>query len=79
MENSNEILAMVIPIVASAGGFLWWHFSEINKLKEPLNQLEKEVERLKSKDELQQQTIDQLKELYPLLHQAMEILNDKKK
>jgi uncharacterized protein YdcH (DUF465 family) len=78
MSQTLQIILGILAIIGAIGGFLKWHYSEFNKLKEHLNKLEKEMERLKGKDELQQQTIDQLKELYPVFKNVIETLNNKK-
>jgi len=78
MSQTLQIILGIIAIIGSIGGFLKWHYSEFNKLKEHLNKLEKEMEKLKGKDELQQQTIDQLKELYPVFKNVIETFNNKK-
>ncbi len=78
MSQTLQIILGIIAIIGAIGGFLKWHYSEFNKLKEHLSRLEKEMERLKGKDELQQQTIDQLKELYPVFKNVIETFNNKK-
>jgi len=78
MSQTLQIILGILAIIGAIGGFLKWHYSEFNKLKEHLNKLEKEMERLKGKDELQQQTIDQLKELYPVFKNVIETFNNKK-
>lgn len=55
-----------IAISASVGAFLIFHFAAIHKLNEKIHGLELHMKELEKKDDLQQQTIDQLQQLYPL-------------
>ncbi len=78
MSQTLQILLGILAIIGAIGGFLKWHFSEFNKIKSDFTKLEKEMVALKSRDDLQQQTIDQLNNLYPILHKAIEIINKEK-
>ncbi len=69
----------IISIVIPVGAFLYWHFREIHKLKDKIQDLKIEMKDLENKDNLQQQTIDQLKELYPILKTVIDKLNIDKK
>lgn len=71
----GAIFATLIPVIA----FIYWHFKTVNGFKDEINQLKIEMKELEKRDDLQQQTLDQLKELYPVLKQVMEKLNKEKK
>ena len=52
--------------------------STISDTEDEIHKLELKQKELEKRDELQQQTIDQLKELYPMLKSILESLNGKK-
>ncbi|WKZ64802.1 MAG: hypothetical protein QY325_08470 [Flavobacteriales bacterium] len=86
MELWQQI-GTVLGVVVIVAGFLVWHFRSIHALKDQIHALEKkcegyatkdglndlqlEMKNLERTDALQQQTIDQLKELFPALLAAM--------
>lgn len=70
------LLLGAIPII---GGFLYWHFRTLNAFKDDIKALELKMKDLEKTDSLQQQTIDKLPELYPLLHTLIEHQIKKKK
>lgn len=76
MSPTLQILLAIIPII---GGFLFWHFKTINSFKDQINDLKLQMKELEKRDALQQQTIDQLKDLYPTFTKAIENLNKRKK
>lgn len=51
----------------------------MHKLKEDFQALKLQMKDLEHRDNLQQQTIDQLNNLYPIIKQAIETLNKDKK
>lgn len=69
MSQTLQIILAVVPIV---GGFLFWHFKTVNSFKDQINDLKIQMKDLEHRDNLQQQTIDQLKDLFPLLKTAFE-------
>lgn len=89
LEIGLGILATVLA------GLLLWQFKRVADVKEQVHALEKKCEGhatkeavkdielkmkdLASTDALQQQTIDQLKELFPTLSDAMKFIAEKKK
>ena len=50
---------------------MWWHISTMNKLNEKFKELELKQKDLERTDALQQQTINQLKELFPAFVDAL--------
>ncbi|MBK7969247.1 MAG: hypothetical protein IPK08_10100 [Bacteroidetes bacterium] len=62
MSLTLQVLITTVPII---GGFLYWHFKMVNNFKDQVMELKLELKNLEKKDELQQQTIDQLRELFP--------------
>lgn len=73
-EPWKTILALTgafIVIAGAVGGFLRWHFTAVADLKSEIHKLELKFSELKSKDDLQQTTIDRLSELFPILNAVM--------
>lgn len=75
MSQTLQIIIAAIPII---GGFLYWHFKTLNSFKDQMNDLKLQMKDLQHRDDLQQQTIDQLKELFPLLKSAVEHIQNQK-
>ena len=65
-------------IVSVIGGFIYWHFKTINSFKDDVHILELKLKDLEQSDKLQQQTIDKLGEIYPILKIIIEKINLKK-
>lgn len=78
MSQTLQIILGVVALIGAISGFLRWHFNTLNKLKEQFQELKIEMKDLENRDNLQQQTIDQLNELYPVLKHAIEIINKEK-
>lgn len=69
-SSIGAFIAVVTPIVA--------HFRVVNGLKEKIHQLDKEMEKLKGRDDLQQQVIDQIgKQMDALLPQLLDAVKNK--
>ena len=66
----NPTLQMILTLVPIIGGFLYWHFRTVNGFKDDIHNLQLKMKDLAHRDELQQQTIDQLNKLYPLFEQV---------
>lgn len=80
MSETLQIILGVVALIGAFSGFLIWHFNTLHKVKDQITELKLEMKKLENKDELQQQTIDQLKELFPVLKDAVEhIKNHEKK
>lgn len=81
--NSIDItwqpIVIVISIVTAVGGFLYWHFKEVNKFKDEVHKIEMKLKELESKDALQQQALDQLNKLYPIINKVMDNFPNEKK
>ncbi len=75
MSITLQVILATAPII---GGFLYWHFKTVNNFKDQIMELKLELKNLEKKDELQQQTIDQLKELFPILKDAVEFIKNSK-
>ena len=76
MNLTVQIIVTLIPII---GGFLFWHFKTVNAFKDDIHKLSLKMKDLEHRDELQQQTIDQLNKLYPLFEETFKNLNKDKK
>lgn len=74
----NLILQLILTIVPIIGGFLFWHFKTVTSFKDQVNELKLQMKDLEHKDDLQQQTIDQLKDLFPILKAAVEYIQSQK-
>lgn len=79
INETLQIIVGIVTLIATVGGFLSWHFNTIHRVKDQIQELKLEMKELEKQDELQQQTIDQLKELYPVLRTVIENLNKGKK
>jgi hypothetical protein len=77
MSQTLQILLGIVTLIGAISSFLIWHFNTLHKLKDQLNDLRLEIKDLEKKDDLQQQTLDQLNEFYPLIRSAFEILKSK--
>ena len=75
IKTVGAIFSVLIPIIA----FIFWHFKSVHSFKEQVTDLKLQMKELENRDNLQQQTLDQLKELYPVLKQVIENLNKDKK
>lgn len=75
IKNIGAVFGILIPVIA----FIYWHFKTIHGFKEQVTDLKLLIKELENKDNLQQQTIDQLKELYPVLKTVIENLDKGKK
>ncbi len=63
-----QIIITVLSIASLVGGFLKWHFSSIDKLKDEIQALELRFKDLEHKDELQQMTLNKLDEIFPMVY-----------
>jgi len=79
MSQSLQIVIGIVALISAIGGFLKWHFNTLQSLKEHIQALKLDMKDLEKRDDLQQQTIDQLKELYPVLKHVIENINKGKK
>ena len=75
LKTIGAIFGILIPVIA----FIYWHFKTVHSFKEQVTDLKVQMKELENRDNLQQQTIDQLKELYPVLKTVIENLNKGKK
>jgi len=75
MSQTLQIIFTVVPII---GGFLFLHFKTVNSFKDQINDLKLQMKELEHRDNLQQQTIDQLKDLFPLLKSAFDHIQNQK-
>jgi hypothetical protein len=73
--TKEEIWKLLLPVLSGisvVGGFIYWHFKTLNSFKDDIHRLELQFKDLEKNDKLQQQTIDQLREFYPLLRLILE-------
>lgn len=90
-----EIAGSIAAIVAVIIGAIWLHIHTVNSLNRKIHDLEKQCEKYASKDALeglklqmkdlertdalQQQTLDKLNDLFPVLKQAVDALANQTK
>lgn len=93
LEASTNIeisLEAFLAIISAAVGLVLWHFKEVGKVKghiqktdekyrNEIHKLEMKMKELESKDALQQQALDQLDKLYPIINKVIGKLPDDKK
>lgn len=72
MSQTIQIILELLTLISFVGGFIYWHFKTVNSFKDQVNELKLQMKDLENRDNLQQQTIDQLKELYPIFKQVFE-------
>lgn len=72
-------IGSVFGCIALVGAFIYWHFKTVNGFKDEIHKQDLRIKDLESSDKLQQQTIDQLNGLFPVLKQAIDMLEKKKK
>jgi hypothetical protein len=75
----NPTLQIIVTLVPIVGGFLFWHFKTVNAFKDDIYKLSLKMKDLEHRDDLQQQTMDQLNKLYPLFEEIFKNLNKDKK
>ena len=78
MNEKLQIALGVLAAISVIGGFIYWHFKTVNGFKDEISNLKLSIKDLEKKDELQQQTIDQLNQLYPMFHKVFDNLKIKK-
>ncbi len=79
MSQNLQILLGLLTLISVVGGFIYWHFKTVNGFKDQVNDLKMQMKDLEHRDNLQQQTIDQLKDLFPLLKEAFETIQNQKR
>ncbi len=79
MSQTLQIILGIVALIVAISGFLIWHFNTLHKLKDQIQDLKLEMKKLENRDELQQQTIDQLKDLFPVLKDAVEHIKNQEK
>lgn len=78
MSHTLQFILGIVALIGAVSGFLIWHFKEIHKLRDQMQELKLQMKDLEKRDDLQQQTIDQLKELFPILKDAVEFIKNHK-
>ena len=78
MSQTLQIILGVVTLIGAVSGFLIWHFKEMHKLRDQMQELRLHMKDLEKRDDLQQQTIDQLKDLFPILKDAVEHIKNQK-
>jgi len=78
-ENDFKIIAIALGIIATISGFIYWHFKTINGFKDEIHDIKLKQKDLEHRDEMQQQTINQLENLYPLLKEIIKKTSEEKK
>lgn len=77
-EELWKLVTSILSAVALIAGFIYWHFKTMNGFTEDIHKLELKHKDLEQSDKLQQQTIDQLKELFSIVKLIFGKLNEKK-
>lgn len=78
----NDILQYILgalAIIGTIAGFIYWHFKTINNFKDEIHDIKLKQKDLEHRDEMQQQTINQLENLYPLLKETIKKISEEKK
>ena len=75
LKTIGAIFGILIPVIL----FIVWHFRTVSSFEKQVNELKLQMKELENKDNSQQQTIDQLNQLYPLFEKAFQSLNKGKK
>ncbi|MGV3609312.1 MAG: hypothetical protein ACO1N0_00075 [Fluviicola sp.] len=78
MNLTLQIILGLLTLISVIGGFIYWHFKTVNSFKDHVNELKLQMKDLEHRDNLQQQTIDQLKDLFPILKAAFENIDNQK-
>lgn len=77
MDNTQLILSS-IGILITVSTVVISHFRTVGNLKEKIHALDKELEKLKGRDDLQQQVIDQIgKQIDILMPQLLDAVKNK--
>lgn len=79
MSQTLQIIIGICTLIALIGGFYRWHHNSLKELQKQIDDLKFQIKDLEKKDELQQQTIDQLNELFPILKSAVDYIQNHKK
>lgn len=77
MNETVKLIGSIFGILIPITGVIFWHFKTVHSFKEQVTDLKLQMKELENKDNLQQQTIDQLKELYPAISLAMKSITEK--
>ncbi len=77
MDETLKIIGTVMGVLLPVGGFLYWHFSTLNKFKDDIHKLDLKISQLEKKDDIQQTVIDNLNGLHPQIHAILEKVNSK--
>lgn len=78
MSQPLQLILGIVALISAVSGFLIWHFKEMHKLREQMQELKLEMKDLEKRDDLQQLTIDQLNNFYPIINKAIETINKEK-
>jgi len=78
MSQTLQIIIGVCSLIALIGGFYKWHTNSLKELQKQIDEMKLQMKDLEKKDDLQQQTIDQLKDLFPVLKDAVEHIKNLK-
>jgi hypothetical protein len=79
MDEALKIIGGIFALASAVGGFLFWHFKTVHNFKDDINDLKLKMKDLENKDNLQQQTIDQLNNLFPILKTAVEHIKNQER
>ncbi len=66
-----EMIQLILAIVMAVATSLAFHFIAIGRLKDKIHQLEIQMKELEKKDALQEQSLNQVQELFPALHEII--------
>jgi hypothetical protein len=78
MSQTLQIILGLLTFISVIGSFIYWHFKTVSNFKDQVNELKLQMKDLEHKDDLQQQIIDQLKDLFPILKSAVEYIQNQK-
>lgn len=78
MSHILEMIIGICTLIALIGGFYKWHHSSLKELQKQIDELKLQMKDLEKRDDLQQNTIDHLKDLFPMLKDAVDHIKNQK-
>jgi predicted PurR-regulated permease PerM len=78
MSQTLQIIIGICSLIALIGSFYKWHHNSQKELQKQIDDLKLQMKDLEKRDDLQQNTIDHLKDLFPTLKSAFEYIQNQK-
>ena len=74
MDERLQIIIGICTLIAMIGGFYKWHHNSLKELQKQIDDLKLQMKDLEKRDDLQQNTNDHLKDLFPMLKDAVDYI-----